>query len=391
MFRLQYANWSGAEYLAALACLVRGRVSRGDAIARLERAFADLYGCGAVHAVNSGRTAIALALESFRRRSPGRSEVLLPSYICPSVVEQVQACGLTPVALAVGDDLNLLPSAVAAALSHQTLAVIAPHMYGCPCAIDAIEALCRAAGVWLIDDAAQVVAIRQEGRLLGSYGDVGIVSFAQSKAIVTGVGGSGGLLLVNRPELQSDLAAAVGALPAASGRLAYLGHFLWDYLWHGKTGSSGYHLARVGRRLGWRLAAHGASRIGNLDAAVALVQLQRIAQINAERVRLVELYRQQIQALPELALPQYGAGRFLSRIMLALPPGVAPKAVAAVLKAQGVATRQAYPPLVQAPERGAFGARLLEVPSFRGMTEQDVAAICRQLDAAVKQCRPAGA
>jgi dTDP-4-amino-4,6-dideoxygalactose transaminase len=148
-------------------------------------------------------------------------------------------------------------------------------MFGCPARIGEIEAHCRAAGVFLVDDAAQVVGERSEGRLLGTFGDVGIVSFAQSKAVVTGVRGSGGVLLVNNPALDDGVrqawkgcrrrAGAPRRLPTSPGITCGTRY----------TGNSGYYLARLRSRLGGaRKTAPQPARIANLDAAIALAQLR---------------------------------------------------------------------------------------------------------------------
>ncbi|MFL9923601.1 DegT/DnrJ/EryC1/StrS family aminotransferase [Herbaspirillum lusitanum] len=345
---ISYADWSGAEYRSALLSLLSGGLTRGAHGAGLAAEMGASYQGASVYPVNYAHTALEMALAAFMRRMPARTQVLVPAYVCPIVVQSIAASGLDPVPLEIADDLNLLPAAVAQALDEHggnTLAVVAPHMFGCPARIAEIEALCRSAGVFLIDDAAQLAGIEQEGKLLGGFGDVGLISFAQSKTIVTGVRGSGGILLVNNPELDADISAAFRQLPPPSGRLQALVEFLWNYLWTPVTGSSGDRLADIGARLGWRQpmsAPRQQARIGNLDAGIARVQLQRLSQIHADKKRIAEIYHHEFLELPEIGFPQYAPGRYLSRIMLSLPEGSDLGACRAYLHRQRIESRLGY-------------------------------------------------
>lgn len=378
--RLRYADWSWREYAAAAGCLLTGRVARGAAPQRLALAFAAMYAPSTAYPVNYGHTAIGMALDLFRAARPERNEVLVPAYICPSVVETITAAGLVAVPARVGADLNLLPEAVRGALGPASLAVIAPHMFGCPARIAEIEADCRRAGVFLIDDAAQVVGERSDGRLLGSFGDIGIVSFAQSKAVVTGVRGSGGMLLVNNPALDAQVRQAWNALPPPRGRVRAFGDFLWNYLWSRYTGHSGYYLERLGRPFGMgRPQPRVRARISNLEAAIALVQLGRLGRIRAAKLAAAEAYHAALADLPGVGMPQYAPGRYLSRIMLTLPPEVDLDALRQALARQGVETRVGYltPVRPDQPDDADLKAirRMLGLP-FGNLTRGQIDNIC---------------
>lgn len=342
-FRLRYADWSWREYAAAAACIARGRIAAGPQRERLARILNDYYAPAAVYPVNFGHTALRIALDAFQAHRPGRRTVIVPGYICPSVVDTVRAAGLLPQAVEVGRDLNLDADAVRAAIGPDTLAVVAPHMFGCPAAVERIEALCREAGVFMVDDAAQVVGETRQGRLLGTFGDAGIVSFAQSKAVVTGIRGSGGVLLVNNPALRPAVEAAVRRLPPAAGRLGALLDFLWNYQWAGWTSHSGYYLSRLGALLGLARPAPAAmAMIGNLDAAIALVQFARLDTLRKEKVRVAEAYGRALASVPGVSLPQHAPGRYLSRVMVALPPQADLARLRAALRQAGVETRLGY-------------------------------------------------
>lgn len=388
--RLSYADWSRAEYAAAAGCLLRARVADGPHPAWLAAELAARYAPSSAYPLNYAHSALAIALGLFRTRAPKRTEVLVPAYICPSVVQTIAAAGLRAVGVDIGADLNLTPGAVAAALGPATLAVVAPHMFGCPAQIGAIERLCREAGVFLVDDAAQVVGETSEGRLLGTFGDVGLISFAQSKAVVTGIRGSGGVLLVNRPEFDADARRACEALPLPRGRLRAFAYFAWNYLWAHYTGHSGYYLSRLGDKLGVKAPPPDTpARISNLEAALARVQLARLPGLREARIRVAGLYH---EALAGFDFPQYAPGRYLSRIMLSLPAGFALAPFRAALERAGVATRLGYTlpvdpgqPHAQAAE---LAQRLFGVPFRAGMQEAEITHICSMLSTALAQAAP---
>ena len=387
---IAYADWSAREYAAIAKCLLRGRVHRGPAPAALSARLAALYAPSGIHLLNYGHHAIEIALGMFSRRRPERVEVIVPAYICPSVVASVVACGLRVRSVDVQDDLNMAPADVQAALSPDTLAVIAPHMYGCPARMSEIEALCASAQVFLIDDAAQVVGVRQDGRLLGTFGDAGVISFAQSKTIVTGIRGSGGVLLVNRPEWQAEARQVCSELPPASGRLGPLADFLWNHVGQAHTGHSGYYMGRVLGMLGWSQApSSSAMQISHLEASIAQVQLDRLEALLHEKVRVLHAYHQALQAYPRLQFPQYAPGRFLARVMLLLPEGVDLDRVRCEALKRGLETRSGYSAHIslgaQAPRAEAMARQLVGVPCRAGMSEADANAICAVLEAALQK------
>ncbi len=380
-FRLKYADWSWREYAAAAACIVRGRIAAGPAVGRLARELDALYAPSSAHVLDFGHSALRIALDAFRELEPGRKTVIVPGYICPSVVDTVRAAGLAPCAADVGPDLNIDPEAVRGLLGPDTLAVVVPHMFACPAAVDEFERMCRQAGVFMIDDAAQVVGERMGGRLLGTFGDAGIVSFAQSKAVVTGIRGSGGVLLLNNPRLRDPVARRCRDLAPPRGRLGALLDFLWNYQWKALTGNSGYYLSRLGQLAGRTRPGSGApALISNLDAAIARVQLARLPYLRQEKMRVGDAYRQALAALPAVGLPQHAAGRYLSRLMVALPPGTDIARLRQDLVRAGVETRLGYANSVTPGQPDtpnvAAARRLLGLPYAATLQNDAINKIC---------------
>jgi dTDP-4-amino-4,6-dideoxygalactose transaminase len=139
--------------------------------------------------VASGTAALALALTA-AGIGPG-DEVVVPAHTFIASALGVLHAGATPVFCDVQRDTGLIdPDAIEAAVSPRTAAVIAVHLYGQACAMDAIGALARRRGLFVLEDAAQAHGASCDGRPVGSLGDAAAFSFYPSKNL--GALGDGG-------------------------------------------------------------------------------------------------------------------------------------------------------------------------------------------------------
>ncbi|MFZ6748710.1 DegT/DnrJ/EryC1/StrS family aminotransferase [Undibacterium sp. Ren11W] len=382
-YRLSFAEWSKTEYLVILRCILSGKINQGKHLSALSRQLIEYYSPSQIYLSNYGHHAIEVALKIFHGVRPERNQVIIPAYICPSVVQAIHACGLIAVSVDVEDDFNLDPMAMHAAFSPWTLAVIAPHMYGCPAKIEQIEQICKDAEIFLIDDAAQVMGVStNNGRLLGTFGDVGILSFAQSKTIVTGIRGSGGALIINNIRHSDAAKLMMETLPPSSNRINALIDFFWNYLWSAFTGNSYYYLCRLLWGVGRRSDENNQhSMISNLEAGIALVQLAKLAEIKIEKIRVAELYYGNLKNSKMIEFPQYQEGRYLARIMLKLPEMVDLKTVKEKLKIKGVGSRLGYKSFHSENTKNSenLSLRLIGVPCGSNMTSEEIEAVCKIL------------
>jgi 8-amino-3,8-dideoxy-alpha-D-manno-octulosonate transaminase len=184
-------SFIGTAEEEALAGVLRSRAllrHRGTRVAGFERAFAEYLGAPFVLACSSGTAALRLALTALEV-GPG-DEVVVPAVTFIGCVGAVVAQGARPVFCDVDDHLTLDPAALATCLSTRTRAVMAVHLHGTACQIADINAVCRAAGVAVLEDAAQAVGARAGGRWLGTFGNAGVFSFQQGKMITSGEGGA---------------------------------------------------------------------------------------------------------------------------------------------------------------------------------------------------------
>ena len=126
-------------------------------------------------------------------------EVILPSYTFVSTANAFVLRGGVPVFVDVRPDtLNIDERLVEAAITPRTRAICVVHYAGVPCEMDAIRDIARRHGLVVVEDAAQAILSRYRGRPAGGLGDLGALSFHETKNVICGEGGA---LLVNDPAM----------------------------------------------------------------------------------------------------------------------------------------------------------------------------------------------
>ena len=192
--------WFDEEQLAAAERVLRsGRINywTGTEVKAFEAEFAAY--CGMPHgiALANGTLALDFALKA-AGIGPGDEVIVTPRTFVASAA-CVAMAGAKPVFAEVdAESGNLSPEAVRAAVGPRTRAVIAVHLAGWPCDMDAITANAREHGLLVIEDCAQAHGATIRGRKVGSFGDIAAFSFCQDKIMTTA--GEGGLLLLRDPE-----------------------------------------------------------------------------------------------------------------------------------------------------------------------------------------------
>jgi dTDP-4-amino-4,6-dideoxygalactose transaminase len=126
---------------------------------------------------------------------PG-DEVIVPSFTFPTTASAVALRGAVPVFVDIREDtLNLDERLVEAAVTSRTRALMPVHYAGVGCSLEALAAIAARHGLALVEDAAQGFSATYRGRPLGTVGDLGALSFHETKNLICGEGGA---LLVNR-------------------------------------------------------------------------------------------------------------------------------------------------------------------------------------------------
>ncbi|WP_176445163.1 DegT/DnrJ/EryC1/StrS family aminotransferase [Maliponia aquimaris] len=225
-------------------------------VALLEREFAEYMGAKYALAVSSCSAALFLSLLALDL--PRGARVLIPGFTFAAVPSSIIHAGMVPVLCEVGEDYRIDIADFAARLPGVD-AVIVSHMRGHTSDMDAILALCDAAGVPVVEDAAHSLGTTWHGRRIGTLGKVGCFSFQSYKLVNAG---EGGILVTDDAELVARAVILSGAYE----------HNWKKHLAHGdNTGA----LAAAFDRWQNRLPLYNL-RMSNLSAAVIRPQIAHI-------------------------------------------------------------------------------------------------------------------
>jgi perosamine synthetase len=343
--------------------------SIGVFIERFERAVAELCGMEAESAVSccNGTVALHLALLGLGI-GPG-DEVLVPSLTYIATANAVRYCGAEPVF--VDSDRrtwNLDPADLERKVTPRSKAVIPVHLYGKPAAMEEIGRIARAHGLMVVEDAAEAIGASYRGRPAGALGDVATFSFFGNKIITCG---EGGLVIARDAALARKIRQLKG---------------------QGQDFERRYWFPVVGYNY----------RMTNIEAALGLAQLERIGDYLAARDEIEAWYRAELDGRPEVALPARDAGErsvnwLFSVVLQGEAPGLRDRAMDS-LRAAGIDSRPFFYPChilppyagtaaacpgAACPEAEWLAGRGLSLPTWVGMTRQQVARVASALLQAV--------
>lgn len=245
--------------------------AHGQKVKDLEAAYAARVGARFGIACSSGTAAIHAAM-LVAGISPGDEVIVAPITDMGSVIPILFQGGVPVFADLDPNTYEFDPSAVEAAITTRTRAVLAVHLWGNACDLNALRSICDAKGLCLIEDAAQAHGCEYDGKPVGTFGEIGCFSFNEFKHVSCGDGG----LIVTDDEAM-----------AARLRLAT------DKCYDRSAGAA--------TRQATFLA--GNYRMTELQGAVALAQLGKLDSIVARRRAWCEALSERIADLPGLSLP----------------------------------------------------------------------------------------
>lgn len=275
----------GAEEEASVLETMRsGWITTGPKTKAFEQQLADYVGAEHCVAVNSCTAALHLALEAVGV-GPG-DEVITSPITFASTANVIVHQGAMPVFVDVEPDtINLDASRLEAAITPKTKAVIPVHLFGQPCDMDAINAIARARGLAVIEDAAHAIGADYKGQRIGGSGNLTAFSFYATKNITSG--GEGGALTTNDAALaeRAAIMSLHGISRDAWKRYSASGYTHWDII------SPGYKY-----------------NMFDLQAAVALPQLAKIEAFWHRRVALKARMDAAFRDIPEIRLPVWRPG-----------------------------------------------------------------------------------
>ncbi|HGL4482850.1 UDP-4-amino-4-deoxy-L-arabinose aminotransferase [Klebsiella oxytoca] len=359
-----------AELAALREVLQSGWITTGPKNQALEEAFCALTGNRHAIAVSSATGGMHVTLMALGI-SAG-DEVITPSQTWVSTLNMICLLGATPVMIDVDpDNLMITPEAVEAAITPRTKAIVPVHYAGAPVDIDAIRATAERHGIPVIEDAAHAAGTYYKGRHVGWRGTA-IFSFHAIKNMTCA---EGGLVVTD----DDELAARIRSLK-----------------FHG-LGVDAYDRQTLGRAPQAEVISPGFKyNLADINAALALVQLDKLAAANQRRAAIAQRYLRELADTPfrPLAVPswehQHAWHLFIIRVDEAAC-GISRDALMEKLKAMGIGTglhfraahtqkyyRERFPD-VSLPHTEWNSARICSIPLFPDMTDDDVTRVISAL------------
>nr|WP_206171004.1 DegT/DnrJ/EryC1/StrS family aminotransferase [Phragmitibacter flavus] len=315
--------------------------------------------CANVATFNNGTTALLLALRALRLRG----EVVTTPFTFPATTHAIDWAGLTPVFADIDARTGCLdPAAVEAAVTKDTSAILAVHVFGIPCDVEALGAIAKKHGLKLIYDAAHAFGVEVGGRAIGSYGDISMFSLHATKLFHTAEGGA---LTFRDASLAKDL-----------------------HLLHNFGIADEDHVAMSGIN----------GKMNELQAALGLCVMEVLDEEYAKRATVVKRYRDQLRNVPGVECMLPGPG--VRPSMQYMPVRIGPEshsdrdAMFNGMRQQNIMSRRYFRPLCSSiepyahlpsaapqglPNAVGLEKEILCLPLHGGLKDEDVDRVCEVL------------
>jgi dTDP-4-amino-4,6-dideoxygalactose transaminase len=243
-----------------------GQFILGKEVELFERCFAELCGVRYAVGVNSGTDALMLALLALGI-GPGDEVITVPNSFI-ATTSAIRIVGAWPVFVDVGEDYNMDPAAIEAAINPKTKALLPVHLTGRAARMGEIRAIADRHNLVIVEDCAQAVLASHKGRSVGAWGEVGCFSLHPLKNL--NALGDGGVLTTNDSRICEEL--------------------------------------RIRRNLGLRsreecLFWSQNTRLDTLQAAILLVKLEYLDQWTKRRRENARYYREKLAGLGQVCTP----------------------------------------------------------------------------------------
>ncbi len=328
--------------------------SKGKFVGEFEAKFSEFTGSRHSVAVSNGTVALHLALLALGV-GPG-DEVIVPTLTYISPVNAITYTGARPVFVdSLATTWQMDPCDVKKKINSRTRAIIAVHLYGHPCEMSKLVALAKDNNLFLVEDCAEAFGSYYEGQHVGTFGDIATYSFFSNKTITTGEGG----MVVTDDETLFDRSQHFKGQGLAKHR---------EY-WHDVVGYN--------------------YRMTNICAAIGVAQLERAKEFLDKKKVIAGWYREGLKGLPLTAHAEASAAThsyWMCSVLVDKPEVREP--LRQHLAAAGIETRPFFYPIHTMPMYSSkyqkhpvaedLGWRGINLPSWPGLTKDDVLFICSE-------------
>jgi perosamine synthetase len=357
----------GNEKRYVMDCLDSSWISSiGKYVENFEEGFADY--CGVKHGISccNGTAALHLALMAFDV-GPG-DEVIVPTLTFVATANAVAYCGATPVfADSEFETWNIDVAAIERLITPRTRGIIAVHLYGHPADMDGIMNVARRHGLFVIEDAAEAHGARYRDRPVGSLADVATFSFYGNKIITCG---EGGMVVTDNEERAARMRILRGQGMDPQRRY-----------WHPTIGYN--------------------YRMTNVAAAIGLAQLERIGWHTERRLQVVAWYKARLADIEgirmQVELPWAHHSYWMFTLLLEDATEAERDLLMKLLAERGIETRPVFFPMHHMPPyadeseeelcpvAAGISRQGLNLPTWAGLTEDDIDFICASLRASLQR------
>jgi len=355
------------EDITAVNEVLKGPVlALGPKCEAFESAFAEYIGTTYAVAVNSGTSALHLAVRALDI-GEGDEVITTPFSFVASANCMLFERAVPKFVDIDPETLNMDPSRISAAVTEKTKALLVVHVFGQPCDMERIEQVAAEYDLAIIEDACEAIGATCGGVKVGTFGEAAAFGFYPNKQMTTGEGG----MLVTDDGQIAELAASMRN-QGRTRRSSWLEH----------------------ERLGYNY------RLDEMSAALGLSQLSRIDSILARRAQVAAWYRDALSEVPgiEPLAEIEGTTRSWFVYVALLEKGHTRSDVMELLENWGVACRAYFPPIhLQPLYRDLFGykigdfpvtediaGRTLALPFYSSLEKGDVEFIVEQLARSIK-------
>jgi len=247
------------DYISLLSEeLKKGWYVLGEQVSIFEKSFAEFHKVNSCVGVANGLDALIIGLKVFD--FPMGAEVLVPSNTYIATILSIINCGLKPILIEPSiSDYLIDVSKIEEKITNNTVAIMPVHLYGKVCDMTTILYLSKKYNLKVIEDCAQAHGATHQGKLAGTFGDIGAFSFYPTKNL--GAIGDAGAILVN----DSDLLEKVKALRNYGSEKKYYNKY-------------------VGLN----------SRLDEIQALFLNLKLPKLNEINTHKIRLAKFYNTNI-------------------------------------------------------------------------------------------------
>ena len=257
-----------------------GWLGMGSWVKEFEEEVKKFLGVKNAIAVNTGTSALHLALDSFGIKKG--DEIVVPSLTFVASIQAIVACGAVPVFCDVyPNTLNMDIKDMEKKITSRTKAIMPVHYSGLPCKIDKILKIARKKNILVIEDAAHAFGSVYQGKKIGNFGDATCFSFDPIKIITCG---EGGMVITANNRVAKIM---------IKKRILGISKDTWSRYQHKRSWF--YDVETLGFRY----------HMSNINAAIGLVQLEKFPGFLRKRQKIVKKYDESFKAMEGLKLIEH--------------------------------------------------------------------------------------